>query len=270
MKKLFLISIIFFSTLNLRAEGTQQLFATYSLGINRLFIQNSLMPIYYSRNQRTSIDKIYAIVASDFDINKPGSITLIPQTGFTLTVDLPVDRTSALTSEGLKIQTTKTADGSTCDFVLYIHKINKATIPYSLNFGSAFPYNTATPDFNGWGYRELNNGIDPQLAATTSRNAFFLAFNPSQANDSLICNYYASNNNSQTGLNTSILASPDGISWTSIKDFTNTVPSNNATIDEKRISLLLPVGTQYVKYFLIAKGQNDPNININMISIKRK
>lgn len=270
MKKFLIVVVIFLSgIINANAEGLQQMFSTYSFGVNRLFIQNCLQSIYYTGSPVTSTQKIYAIVASDFDINKPGSITLIPHTGFSVSADLPVDRSAALTSSGLIIQTTKTSDGSTYNFVLFIHKLNKATIPYNLNFSTSFPYNTTSPDFNGWGYRELNNAITPQLAASTSRNSFFLAFNSSQANDSLICNYYASNNNTQTGLNATIGASADGINWISLKDFTNNVPFNNAPKDSKRISLLLPIGTQYIKYLLTAKCQDDPNININTISIRR-
>ena len=272
MKKLLLISIIslFFCQLHLYAEGSQQFFSTYTYGVNRLFIQNCLHSIYYSGNPASSTEKIYAIVAADFDVTNANSIMLIPQTGFTVTVDLPSDRSSALTSKGISFQTTKTSDGSTNNYILYIHKINKATIPYSLNFGSSKPYNTTNPDFIGWAYRELNNSVTPQLVSATSRNLFFLAFNPSMQNDSLICNFYASNNNLQVGLSAVIEASTNGIEWMTIKEFSNNVPTNSASVSDKRLSLLIPVGSQYIRFLLKTKGKEDPNILLNSILVKNK
>lgn len=271
MKKLLLLSIIslFFCQSNLHAEGTQQFFSTYTYGVNRLFIQNCLQNIYYSGNPASSTEKIYAIVAPDFDITDLNSILLIPHTGFTVTVDLPSDRSSALTSKGINFQTTKISDGSINNYTLYIHKIVKATIPYSLNFGSLKPYNTPDPDFIGWAYRELNNATTPQLVSTTSRNMFFLAFNPSLQNDSLVCNFYASNNNKQVGLSAGLEASINGTEWVSIKEFSNNLPVNSASVVDKRLSLLIPVGTQYIRFLLRTKGKEDPNILINSILVKK-
>ncbi len=100
MKKLLLLSIIsvFFYQLNLHAEGTQQFLSTYTYSVNRLFIQNCLQNIDDSGNSTSFTEKIYAIVAADFDVTNVNSIILIPQTGFTVTVDLPSDRSSALMS----------------------------------------------------------------------------------------------------------------------------------------------------------------------------
>jgi len=191
MKKLLLLVIVFLTgIINANAEGSQQYFASYTYGVQKLNIQNCLQTISNTGIPPATIS-VYAIVASDFDVTNVSNITLTAYTGFTISVDLPADRSAALTPTGLNFQTTKTADGTTSNYTLYIHKINKATIPYSLNFGSLFPYNTATPDFNGWGYRLLNNATTPQLASTSSTNSFFLAFNPSLSTDSLVCNYYA-------------------------------------------------------------------------------
>lgn len=270
MKKLLILSflLLFFFQLNLKAEGNQQFFSTYTYGVNRLFIQNCLQNIYYSGNPSSSTEKIYAIVASDFNITDLNSIILIPHPGFTVTVNLPSDRSSALTSKGISFQTTKISDGSTNNFILYVNKINKATIPYSLNFGSLKPYNTTNPDFIGWAYRELNNATTPQLVSATSRNMFFLAFNPSMQNDSLVCNFYASNNNVQVGLSASIEASTNGVEWVAIKEFSNNLPANKAAIADKRLSLLLPIGTQYIRFLLKTKGKEDPNILLNSILVK--
>jgi hypothetical protein len=272
MKKIILLSIIslFFCQLNIKAEGSQQFFASYSTGVNRLFISNCLQTFYATGTASSSTTQsIHFIVASDFDISNLSSITLSAYTGFTISTDLPGDRSAALTS-GLSFQTTKTANASTYNFKLYIHKINKANIPFSLTFGSSYPYNTATPDFNGWGYRVLNNVTAPQLGSTTSTNTFYLAFNPCLATDSLVCNFYASNDNAQTGLSASINTSTDGVTWTTIRTISNNLPLNSATTTDKRYAVLLPVGTQYVQYLLTAKGSSDPNININAISIKNK
>ncbi len=269
MKKILFLFVLPFlvSNTNVSAEGTQQFFASYTgAGVNRLFIKNCLHTIY---STGIAPYKVYAIVTSDFDISVQSNITFTAHTGYTITIDLPTDRSAALTSSGLALQTKKNDDNYLKDIVLYIRKINKATIPYSLNFGSSFPYNTDKPDFNGWGYRELNNSVVPQLTASTSRNCFFLAFNPSLPYDSLVCNFYASNNNSQSGLISTINASSDGKIWSVLKEFSNNIPVNSASKDEKRVTLALPAGTQYIKYLLVAKGQNDPNININTISIKR-
>jgi len=268
MKKLFLISIIalLVGISNLQAEGSEQYYASYTgAGVNRLFVTNCLQTLYTSGTY-----SIQAIVASDFNIADANSIRLIANTGYTINIDLPTDRSAALTATGLTFQMKKTADASLTNITLYIHKINKVTIPYSLNFGSLYPYNTATPDFNGWGYRVLNNATTPQLASTSSTNSLFMAFNPSLSTDSLVCNYYASNNNTQVGLAATISASGDGVSWTTLKTTNNDLPLNSATADQKRLALVLPIGTQYIQYLMTAKGTSDPAININVISLKNK
>lgn len=268
MKKLFLISILalLVGISNLQAEGSEQYYASYTgAGVNRLFVTNCLQTLYF-----TGTYSVYAIVASDFNIADPNSIRLTAYTGYTINIDLPTDRSAALTSSGLTFQMKKDADGSLTNVTLYIRKINKATIPYSLNFGSLYPYNSATPDFNGWGYRVLNNATTPQLASISSANSFFLAFNSSLSTDSLVCNYYASNNNTQTGLAATISASGDGVSWIPLKTTNNDLPANSATAAQKRLALLLPLGTQYIQYLMTAKGTSDPAININVISVKNK
>jgi len=268
MKKLLLLVIVFLTgIINANAEGSQQYFASYTYGVQKLNIQNCLQTISNTGIPPATIS-VYAIVASDFDVTNVSNITLTAYTGFTISVDLPADRSAALTPTGLNFQTTKTADGTTSNYTLYIHKINKATIPYSLNFGSLFPYNTATPDFNGWGYRLLNNATTPQLASTSSTNSFFLAFNPSLSTDSLVCNYYASNNNTQTGLSGTINTSIDGVTWTTIKSMSNDLPANNATLAQKRFASLLPTGTQYVQFLLTGKASTDPAVNVNVIYVK--
>jgi len=268
MKKLFLIS--FFASLvgifNLQAEGSEQYYSSYTgAGVNRLFVTSCLQTLY-----STGTYSVYAIVASDFNIADANSIRLTANTGYTINIDLPTDRSAALTSTGLTFQMKKTADASLTNITLYIHKINKATIPYSLNFGSLYPYNNASPDFNGRGYRFLNNAATPQLASSSSTNSLFLAFNPSLSTDSLVCNYYASNNNTQTSLTATVSASVDGVSWTTLKTTNNDLPANSATVDQKRFALLLPVGTQYIQYLMTAKGSSDPAVNINVIYVKNK
>jgi hypothetical protein len=270
MKRLVQLTFLglIFSQLNIHAEGSPQLFASYTNGVKSLTVQNCLQTPY---NTGTGSIAIHFIVASDFDITNANSIELVPNTGFTITTDLPADRSAALTPTGLSFAVTNGT--TTGNYILYIHKIKKATIPYSLNFGSSsqyIQYNTATPDFNGWGYRVSNNTTTPQLTSATSNNSFFLAFNPALATDSLVCNFYASNNNTQTGLSANIQFSNDGITWSTIHSINNNLPLNSAPAADKRYAVLLPVGTQYVQYLLTAKGSSDPNININGFSIKHE
>lgn len=269
MKKLILLSmsILLLNNFNLFADGTEQAWASYSgAGVKRLYIENSLQaPMnYYSGNNYS----VYAVVASDFDVTNAYNIRLEANTGFTISIDLPTDRSSAITPNGLTFQMQKTSDGSLYNVTLYIRKINTATIPYSLNFGSSYPYNATTPDFNGWAYRNLANNTTPQLISTGSANSFYLAFNPSLGTDSLVCNYYASNDNTQTGLTASISASGDGVTWTVLKNTNNDLPLNSATDVQKKLALLLPANTKYIQYLLTAKGSSDPYIVINGISVK--
>ncbi len=270
MRKLILLPFIalFLSIANLYAEGSTQFFASYTgAGVNRLNITNCLQAVYTTG---TAPYKVYAIVAADFDISVASNITFTAHTGYTISIDLPVDRSAALTSTGLALQTKKTADNSLKDIVLYIRKINKANIPYNLNFGSSYPYNTANPDFNGWGYRVVTTNATPQLTSITSTNSFYLAFNPSLGTDSLVCNYYASNDIAQTGLGATISSSSDGVTWTTLKTTNNDLPLNSATAAQKRLALLLPVGTQYIQYLMTAKAGTDPAVNINVITVKHE
>lgn len=118
----------------------------------------------------------------------------------------------------------------------------------------------------GWAYRSVSSYTTPVLSSTSSSH--FLAFNTSLSTDSLVCNYYASNDNVQTTLTGLIEASADGVLWTTLKSLNNDLPKNAATLAEKRLSLCFRGEYQYVRFTLISKGATDPNVNINLISVK--
>lgn len=274
MKKTILLPILalFLISTHVYADGLQVRYANYTYGINSLLIERSIertIPEGFAGIYATGTVpnlKLYAVVGADFNFTDPFSVSLILQPGFEIVAGLPSDYSAAATSTGIPISVKKTTDGSVCNWQLFIRKPVKATIPYSLNFGSTYPYNSTTPDFNGWALRAPASGTTPQLAGSSS--SFFLAFNPSLGTDSLVCNYYASNNNVQTGLTGIIESSSDGIMWTTIKSINNNLPKNDATAAEKRTALLLSEGTQYIRYTVQTKAATDPNVNINLISVK--
>lgn len=272
MKKLLSISLILtllFSNSLFAAtdDGQEQFYASYSYGVNRLYITNCLEAVYSTGSGPISIT---AIVSPDFDISNTNSIRLIAQTGFTISVDLPTDRSAALTSSGITFSTNKTADGSVKQFKLYIHKINKATIPYDVAFSSLYPSSATNPDFIGWSYRMVapNNSL---YLSSTSHSAY-MAFDPSAITDSLNCTYYGSNTTTQTGFTSSIDASIDGVNWTTIKSYNNNLTKNDGTAAEKNISVSLKnvVGAKYIRFLLLTKGASDPGLIISQLGIKNQ
>lgn len=264
MKKL-LIPLLFSFLLSGQsyADGIQERYAAYTPGVNSLLIEHCLQPIY---STGTAPIKLYAVVGADFNFTDPFSATLILQSGFEIVTGLPADFSAAATATGVTFSVKKTSDGSVVNWQLFIRKANKATIPYSLNFGSLLPYNTASPDFMGWAYRVFPTFTYPVLSSTSITH--YLAFNPSLSTDSLICNYYASNNIAQVALTSIIELSNDGVLWTTIKSFNNNIPFNNATAAAKRLALLLTEGTQYIRFSMTGKGAGDPNISINAFNVK--
>lgn len=267
MKKL--ISLLFFTLIvgmgSLFADGAQLSYSSYSgSGVNRLYILNCLQAIYYTGSAGTY--SVSAIVAPDFDIANAASITLSAYTGYTISINLPADRSAALTASGLSFQMTKTSDGSLQNVTLYVHKINKASIPYSLNFSTGFAYNSTTPDFMGWAYKVATANTTPVLSSTSSSH--FLAFNPSLGTDSMVCTYCQSNNTVSTTLASIVESSNDGVTWATIKSYNNNVPLNSASAADKRLALQLTAGTQYLRFTLTAKGVSDPYVNINAFYVK--
>lgn len=266
----FFLMLLIISS-NLYAEGSLQIYSANKTGIDKLNIENCLQSVFSTGSaSETTFQNLYAVVAPDFNISDLKSITLSVSPGFSVSVDFPADRSAALTQSGLSFQTKKSDDNSIYNYKLFIHRIQKAKIPYVLNFGSSFSYNATNPDFKGWGYRVLSNAPVPQLTSAFSTNTFYLAFEPSLSSDSLVCNVYASNENLQNELVVSVNASPDGIEWNKLKSYSNDVPPNSAPLSQKRLSVPLLAGTQYIQFVLEKKAKGNPNININTISIKHK
>lgn len=55
-----------------------------------------------------------------------------------------------------------------------------------------------------------------------------------------------------------------------IKEFSNNVPTNNAAVADKRLSLSIPVGNQYIRFYLKTKRKEDANILLNYILVKKQ
>lgn len=141
MKKLLLIPVLalFLITSQLYADGIQERYAAYTPGVTSLLIERCLQPIYYSGTSPNL--KLYAVVGADFDFLDPFSITMKLQPGYEIVTDLPTDFSAAATASGINFSVKKTSDQSIVYWQLFIRKANKATIPYSLNFTSLYPYN---------------------------------------------------------------------------------------------------------------------------------
>lgn len=269
MKKRYTLTVLAFLlvTSQLFADGFTDRYTTYSYGVDSLNVKHCIQAVYY--NGTVPNLNIYAIVGSDFDFADASSVRLLLRPGFTVSTALPTNYSAAATT-GVAFSIKKTADNSICNWILYIRKIQKATIPFALNFGAAYPYNTATPDFLGWAYRSVASYNTPVLTSTSISH--FLAFNPSLSTDSLVCSYYSSSNaaSDQTGSSSAISASNDGVNWSTLKSYSNNdVPLNNATTAQKRLALALPANTQYLRFILPTKA-GVANFSANSFDMKHE
>lgn len=256
MKKLITFIALILCIASVHADGNpatnRYVSGTNGIDIN---VYKTLTAYYASSGAGTQASPIVVsyIVAPDFDINT--DVTVTPYgTAFTLSNFTLAD---AITSTGVAIQVTKTADGTIKYYQLIIKKIIKSSLPYGIHFGGAYPMNTTTT-YNGWGYAVMGGTSTPQLTSTSQK--FFLAFSPSAITDSLAFNIYASNNNAQTGLNIVVESSTDGSTWNTLTTFTS-IALNSDVYTNRRKTLLLPINTQYVKFYYTAKGTDNINLN---------
>ena len=256
MKKIIAFIAVILCIANVRADGNPAT-SRYVSGTNGIDINvyKTLTAFYASSGAGTQASPIVVsyIVAPDFDISK--DVTVAPYgTAFTLSNFTLAD---AITPAGVAIQVTKTADGSIKYYQLIIKKIIKSSLPYGIHFGSTYPMNTTTT-YNGWGYAVMGGTSTPQLTSTSQK--FILAFNPSTITDSLAFNIYASNNNAQTGLNIIVESSTDGDTWNTLTTLTS-IALNSDVYTNRRKALLLPLNTQYVRFYYTAKGTDNINLN---------
>lgn len=269
MKKLLILPVLvsFLFSMQIYADGKTERYAAYSTGVNSLLIEHSLHSISnWVKNGEVILN---AVVAPDFDFSNPSSVSIKLQPGFEIVTPLPAEFSEAASPAGMNFSVKKTADQSVVNWKLFIRKIQKTTIPFNLNFGTSNPVNTATPNFAGWSYRSIDmNNTYPRLSGKSQ--AFLLAFNPCSNSDLLVCNFYASNENDQTGLSASVEASADGISWVVLKTFNNDVPKNTAPAPEKSISLPLVEGYQYIRFQLLNRTNTDPSVCLNFFQLKKK
>jgi len=266
-KNSLLLVIALFSISQMYADGKTERFASYTYGINGLFIENCLESISNWGKEGNYI--LNAVVSPDFDFTKASSISLKLQPGFEIATHLPTNFSAATTSEGVIFSVKNTSNQSVVRWKLFINKVKKATIPYSLKFGSSNPVNSTDPNFMGWSYRaiDMNNNY-PRLSSKSQ--SFILAFNPCDGSETMTSNFYASNDSEQIGLTASIESSTDGISWINLKTFNNDIPKNSAKATEKNLSFLLSAGTQYIRFQIISKAATDPNICMNIFQLTKK
>lgn len=249
------------------ADGKTERSASYTFGVNGLFIEHCLQSISNWGKDENYI--LNAVVAPDFDFTKSSSLSLKLQPGFEIVTQLPTEFSSAATSEGVTFSVKNTKDQSVLNWKLFLHKVKRASLPYSLKFGSSNPVNSTDPDFMGWAYRaiDMNNNY-PRLSSKSQ--SFILAFNPCGGLETMTCNFYASNDSEQTGLSANIESSADGISWIILKTFNNDIPKNSAKTTEKNLSFLLSGGTQYIRFQILSKATTDPNICMNLFQLGKK
>ena len=267
MKKILFLALALLSFSQMFADGKTERFASYTFGVNGLFIEHCLESINNWGKDGNNI--LNAVVAPDFDFTKASSLSIKLQPGFEIVTQIPTDFSAASTSEGVTFSVRNIKDQSVVSWKLFLHKIKKASIPYSLKFGSTNPVNSTDPDFMGWAYRaiDMSNNF-PRLS--NKSQSFILAFNPCSGSETMTCNFYASNNTEQKGLSANIESSADGISWINLKTFNNDIPKNSARATEKNLSFLLSAGSQYIRFQILTRAATDPTVCMNLFQVGKK
>lgn len=246
------------------SEGYESYGASYSYGVYRFTVKNCLQDVYVNSTKY----EIHAVVADDFDYSDPqNAVFQVYTAGGFEEVSIPTD----FSVQGQEVKVKKTATGDIYTWKVYLRKAIKASLPFSRNFTSVSPvsgYDPTDATSIGWAYRVVSVGVTPSAPILGGKDqAMFFAYATPASEFSAL--FYASNNNTQVNIKASIDASEDGFIWTTLKSYNNDVPANNATNEEKTVTLALDESYRYIRLIMTDNkgGGTDPNITLNKFSI---
>ncbi|MFV0468998.1 MAG: T9SS type A sorting domain-containing protein [Dysgonomonas sp.] len=252
---------------NCHADGYDNFGASYSYGVYRFNVKNCLQNVYVNSTKF----EIHAVVASDFNYDDPqcAVFQLYAAGGFEEVAGSPIPTNFSVQGQEVKVK--KTSTGEIYTWKVYVRKAIKASLPFSRNFTSLLPvtgYDPTNTNSIGWAYRVVSTSTTPSAPILGGQDqAMFFAYDAPAS--SFSCMLYASNNNDQTNVKATIDGSSDGITWTNIKSYSNDLPKNNATDEEKTVQVALDKDYRYVRVIMTENksGSTDPNISVNKFSV---